>query len=297
MRVDRLLTLGVFGPLQKWRGEQGTLPVLMYHSISDGSENGVPPYYRTATSPRVFAEQMALLRSRGFRAVTLREGREWLRHGAPAAEKLVALTFDDGFRDFYTHAFPVLRENQFSATMFLPTAFIGDETRRFKERECMTWGVARELHNAGIEFGSHTVNHPKLYELAVARIREELEVSKAMIEEKLGETISSFAYPYAFPGTDRRFVEGVTGLLREAGYKCNVTTRIGRVRAGDDAFTLKRLPVNSMDDGALLLAKIHGGYDWLNWPQDFSKNFRRKFINPRQKPGGKLTAAANRNIS
>ena len=52
--------------------------------------------------------------------------------------------------------------------MFLPTAFINPERRRFKERECMTWDEVRECRRGGIEFGSHTVNHPKLYELDLA---------------------------------------------------------------------------------------------------------------------------------
>ncbi len=159
--------------------------------------------------------------------------------------------------------------------MFLPTAFIGEKTLTFKECECLTWGEVRELNRAGIEFGSHTVNHPKLYyELDAAQIRRELAESKAAIERELGEPIVSFAYPYAFPSADRAFVEMFTGLLRETGYESNVTTRIGRVRAEDDAFTLKRLPVNSADDGALFLAKIRGAYDWMNWPQDTFKKVK-----------------------
>ncbi|MDB6022725.1 MAG: Polysaccharide deacetylase [Pedosphaera sp.] len=275
-RLDRLLTLGCFNPLRKAQSGagQGRLPVLMYHSISDGSEDNVSPYYRTTTSPRVFAEQMMLLRDEGFRAVSLRQGRELLRRGRTDADKAVAVTFDDGFRDFYSQGFPVLRQHGFSATMFLPTAFIGNEVCRFKERECMTWGEVRELHRAGIEFGSHTVHHPKLYELDFTQIRTELEVSKSVIEEKLGAAISSFAYPYAFPSADRPFVETLTGLLKGAGYECNATTRIGRVRVDDDPFTLKRLPVNSADDGALLLAKIRGAYDWMNRPQAALKKLK-----------------------
>jgi len=248
------------------------LPVLMYHSISDDSENNVAPYYRTATSPKIFAEQMALLRAEGFQAVGLQRGRELLRQNGNV--KPVVITFDDGYRDFYTHAFPVLQQFGFAATMFLPTAFIGEKPVRFKERECMTWSEVRELHQAGIEFGSHTVNHPKLYELGFEEIRGEIEMSKSVMEEKLGAPVSSFAYPYAFPSADRNFVETFTGMLKNAGYACNATTRIGRVRVDDDPFTLKRLPVNSADDVALFLAKIRGAYDWMNWPQDGFKKLK-----------------------
>lgn len=291
LRLDRFLTLCLFKPCQRAGTGARRLPVLMYHSISEQGEDKVSAYYRTTTSPKIFAEQMALLRAEGFRAVNLREGRELLRRSSASAEKIVAVTFDDGFRDFYTHAFPVLKQYGFSATMFLPTAFIGNEPLRFKERECMTWGEARELHNAGIEFGSHTVNHPKLYELDFAEIRKELEVSKAVIEEKLGAAISSFAYPYAFPSADRQFVEALVDLLKGAGYDCNATTRIGRVRAEDDPFTLKRLPVNSADDATLFLAKIRGAYDWMNWPQDALKKLKSVAANGRGRTQPRLCRA------
>ena len=268
---------------------RGRLPVLMYHSILNGGEDKVSPYYRTTTSPKIFAEQMELLRAEGFRGVNLQEGRELLRRGS--AEKIVAVTFDDGFRDFYTQAFPVLKQHSFSATMFLPTAFIDNKPLRFKERECMTWNEVRELHNAGIEFGSHTVNHPKLYELDFAQIRTELEVSKSVIEEKLGAAISSFAYPYAFPSADRQFVEALEELLKGAGYECNATTRIGRVSTDDDPFTLKRLPVNSADDAALFVAKIRGAYDWMNWPQDALKKIKNVAANGRGRTQPRLCRA------
>ena len=81
------------------------------------------------------------------------------------ARKPVAITFDDGFQDFYTEAFPVLAQYGFSATMYLPTAFVGNPRRSFKSHPCMTWSEVREAYRAGIEFGSHTVSHPKLVEL------------------------------------------------------------------------------------------------------------------------------------
>ena len=154
---------------------------------------------------------------------------------------------------------------------FLATDFIGNEPRRFKGRECMTWSEVRELRKAGVEFGSHTVTHPKLYELEPARIREELEESKAVIENELGEAIGSFAYPYAFPSADRAFADRFAGLLKDAKYDLAVTTRVGRVGAGDGPFALKRLPINSTDDARLLRAKLEGAYDWLGIPQHISK--------------------------
>ena len=118
------------------------------------------------------------------------------------------------------------------------------------------------------------------------QIRAELEVSRTVMEQELGERMLTFAYPYAFPSADRSFVAAFTGLLKDTGYECNVTTRIGRVRNGDDPFTLKRLPANSADDAALFRAKLRGAYDWMNRPQDTLKKL---------KSAGSPTAAMRRN--
>jgi peptidoglycan/xylan/chitin deacetylase (PgdA/CDA1 family) len=240
---------------------------------------------------------MELLQSEGYRAVTLSAGVEILgtKMDVPPVErstvtngaggKLVALTFDDGFRNFHTTAFPLLQQYGFGATVFLPTVFIGNEPRRFKGRDCMTWNEVRELHEAGIEFGSHTVNHPRLCALDLGEVHTELEQSKAVIEDALGEAIHSFAYPYAFPSADRPFAEAFRNLLAEAGYFCCVTTELGRTKPGDDPYRLKRLPMNSFDDPELFRAKLKGGYDWLALPQGMAKRFKRRFLGSKKGTG------------
>ena len=285
LRLDRLLTLNFFQPLRRaaLAGNGFRLPILMYHSISDEPEENVSPYYRTATSPELFAAHMALLKTEGYEVLNLQSGLEKFRRGNYTGEKIAVITFDDGFEDFYTAALPVLRQNNFGATVFLPTAFIGQERRNFKNRACMTWDEVRESAKAGIEFGSHTVNHPKLYELSLPQIRAELKESKMTIENEVGRPVSSFAYPYAFPSADRAFVKVFLESLKEAGYACNVTTKIGLAGKNDDPFTLKRLPINSADDEALFLAKLAGAYDWLAWPQENFKAVKNFISGRRQK--------------
>jgi peptidoglycan/xylan/chitin deacetylase (PgdA/CDA1 family) len=281
-RLDRLLTLNFFQPFCRANSEKNSssLPILMYHSISDGREENVSPYYRTATSPKLFAAHMELLRTRGYEVLGLQAGLEKFRRGNSDNAKLAIITFDDGFQDFYTAALPALRQYNFGATVFLPTAFVG---RDFKNRACMTWDEVRESQKAGIEFGSHTVNHPKLYELDLPQMRAELKESKATIEKELGQPVRSFAYPFAFPSADRAFLKVFVETLKETGYDCGVTTKIGLAGKNDDSFTLKRLPMNSADDEALFLAKLAGAYDWLAWPQETFKTMKNLISGRRQK--------------
>ena len=89
--------------------------------------------------------------------------------------------------------------------------------------------------------------------------------------QQLGEPVTAFCYPYAFPRGAKTFVAAFRDLLVDAGYACCATTVLGRVCAGDDPFSLKRLPANSLDDLALFQAKLDGNYDWLAGPQALFK--------------------------
>lgn len=271
MRLDRLISVNVIHPFCR-SSPVDTVPVLMYHSISDEPETGTSPYYRTATRPEIFRQHMQALKSTGYRAVDLKTAVHSLQQGTQ--EKIAVVTFDDGYRDFYTAAFPILQAHAFTATMFLPTAFIGDKPRSFKSRVCLTWNEVKELHQAGIHFGSHTVTHPKLVELDWPQIQTELADSKAEIENRLGTVADTFAYPFAFPETNRPFVRRLSELLAETGYQCCATTRIGRAKPGDDLMQLKRLPANSCDDARLFQAKLKGCYDWVGHAQFVTKRLK-----------------------
>jgi hypothetical protein len=181
MRLDRLITLELVRPVQRaWSSLKGqtpaavakeAIPVLMYHSITDSLETGTSPYYRVNTSPGKFREHLRFLTENGYKTISLSalvdrvcgEGGEGRSKSTSKSKisaggdqirsatnsKLIVITFDDGFRNFATHAFPALQEHGFTATMFLPTAFIQDERKSFKGTECLTWCEVREMRQAG----------------------------------------------------------------------------------------------------------------------------------------------------
>src|SRR5262245_17341064 len=122
MRLDRAVTLLAFRALGSFVSRWATvrLPVLMYHSVSPSGEHA-QPYYQTSTHPQTFAEQMQVLEAAGYTGVTLSEGLQQIRFPSLYRESRhpVALTFDDGYRDFLTAAVPVLKRHSFKATMYL----------------------------------------------------------------------------------------------------------------------------------------------------------------------------------
>lgn len=287
-RLDKILTLYFFHPLVKRfapnnRVRGARIPILMYHSISNDPESTVHPYFRINTPPGLFAEHMKILHDKGYKIISLSAAVELIKQGGkcpssfalfPMQPKAV-LTFDDGYKDFLTQAFPILNRYKFAATVFLPTSFIDNEGKAgLKGRHHLSWDEVRELGKAGTVFGSHTVTHRQLSNLSEAEIEYEIRHSKEVIEDNLGQNIASFCFPYKFMDQDRKFVRIMKSMLVSTGYKNAVTTRIGTVSTEDDIFMLKRIPVNSDDEAEFLRGKLEGAYDWLHSFQYWSKKFK-----------------------
>jgi peptidoglycan/xylan/chitin deacetylase (PgdA/CDA1 family) len=273
-RFDRALTIAVHRVSRLHGGHRKPrIPILMYHGIRDGIGKR-RPYFETNTSPTLFARHMQFLRDNGYRTLDLTDALEsmTLGHG----QRCVALTFDDGYRDFYTQAFPILAQHGFIATMFIISGLTAERTTLRDDKEFMTWNEVREIHSYGIRIGSHTATHPELHPLSPQRVAEEVGQSKRSIEDALGEPVRSFSYPFAFPEQDKRFVGMLRGQLGMCGYENGVSTIIGTASRDHDGFFLPRLPVNSYDDLAFFQAKLEGSYDWLHPAQILYKHLRKR---------------------
>lgn len=272
-RFDRWATLCVSSPLVRLlgAGQRTRVPILMYHSISDNLFGMAHPYYHINTLPEVFSEQMRWLRHEGYRTITLCEAWNGLEAGTDLS-KAVVITFDDGYRDFYTDGFEVMKQCGFSATIFLATDRIQDTPARIEGADYLTWKDVRELQAEGVCFGSHTITHPDLRSLGPDQIEYELGRSKEIIEQNLGAPVELFSYPFAFPEEDASFSRFLEGLMGNLAYELGVSTILGRASRKHNKFFLPRLPVNSWDDAGMLRAKLEGGYDWLHWPQLIKKS-------------------------
>lgn len=271
-RLDRFLTLNLFRHIKKEQASKSDkhIPILMYHSISDDEEES-HPYYHVNTSPTVFEAQMCYLRDNNYSVIDLPDLEK--RFDMRDASKCAVITFDDGFRNVYTHAFPILNKYHFSATVFLPTGFINEKRSSFKGKECMTWDEVRRISSNGIVFGSHTVTHPQLKNLSEKEIEHEIKSSKEKIEDETGKTVDSFSYPFAFP-EDKEFKRKLKRLLERSSYLNGVSTIIGTANNSQNKYFYPRLPANSDDDVLLFEAKLQGAYNWLCKPQSIIKRLK-----------------------
>lgn len=273
MRIDRAISVYPVRWLSRMIGSfPQRIPILMYHGIRAGVSTR-NPYFETNTAPDVFASQMKWLCDKGYSTINLCELLDGV-HNSRDLCKIVSITFDDGYHDFYTHAFPVLQHYGFTASVFIISNRTCNAVDATPNCAYMTWDELSEVQKYQITIGSHTLSHPELHRMTAAKIRDEIGTSKKMLEDALGRQIRSFSYPFAFPEHEQKFRQCLRSVLGEYGYENGVSTIIGRAGRGADKFFLPRLPINTYDDPLLFQAKLEGNYDWLHIPQRLYKQLR-----------------------
>jgi peptidoglycan/xylan/chitin deacetylase (PgdA/CDA1 family) len=233
------------------RPDRSGLRILFYHRVADDDDP-------LAVSPRRFGEQMELLARGGYEVVDLAAAVALLERGAPAPG-VVALNFDDGFRDVGENALPVLERLGFRATVFLPTGVI-DGTSTFawyddEQPALLSWEEVRELDGGALTFEAHTVTHPNLLLLDDAASRHEITQSKLDLEARLGRPVDAFCYPAGLFGERERT------FVAEAGYRVAVTCEPGVNVPGADLLTLRRRQIDPRDRRLDFRAKVGGGHD------------------------------------
>jgi peptidoglycan/xylan/chitin deacetylase (PgdA/CDA1 family) len=222
------------------------VPILMYHRINV-SRPGTPSMERRLTvHPADFARQMKWLKQHGYRTVTQRELFEALFRSRRLGTKPILITFDDGYRDLYENASPVL------ARLGMPaTAYVISSRTKNGYPVFLTWRLLRQLESRGIEIGSHTATHANLPSLSDADALRELVQSRLAFERRLGHPVQWLAYP--FGACDAR----IERLAKRAGYVLAVTTEHGTVQSARRPLALRRLRVldsTGVDGLAAMLA-------------------------------------------
>ncbi|MCZ8295047.1 MAG: polysaccharide deacetylase family protein [Hylemonella sp.] len=214
------------------------IPILMYHQIDVPPPSGTP-LRGLVVSPGAFARQMLLLKLLGYRGLSMRDLEPYLTGGKQG--RVVGITFDDGYQNNLHHALPVLRKHGFTATCYAVSSKIGGtnswDQGLVAEKPLMTEADWRAWLAGGMDIGSHTRTHADLNQASAEQAREEIAGSKHELETTLGCEVRHFCYPYG------RFGAEHSQMAREAGYITATTTRRGRMHAGDDPMTLRRVLV------------------------------------------------------
>ena len=222
------------------------IPVLMYHKVSPGKKEK----YRI--SPERFASQMEYLSGKGYQTISPDDLLEFVnpapaRRGEIKEEKVlpnrpVLIAFDDGYKDNFTYAYPILKRYDFRATIFLVTRYMGKKNGWCKGgEEMLSRKEIEEMRREGFSFGSHTHTHPNLLELSRDKVLSEIRDSKRILEERLGEPIKFFAYPYG------KFNSQIRDMVKEAGYLGAFSTLPGKNAKNEDPFLLRRILIRGYD--------------------------------------------------
>ena len=198
--------------------------VLNYHMVNR-------MFISLAIDPEDFDWQMKYLVDHGYHTISPDELYAFLEGKGTLPDRPVLITFDDGYVDNYTNAYPILKKYNLKATIFIVTGFVSER------KGYLTWDQLREMEQHGITAQSHTVTHAPLPELSDERIREELIVSKQQAEAELGHPIEFIAYPTGAHDLH------IVGIAKEAGYKGGFTVKYGNVDRSSNVYAMERVPV------------------------------------------------------
>ncbi|HEL2044904.1 TPA: polysaccharide deacetylase family protein [Streptococcus suis] len=221
------------------------LPILMYHAIhvmapeEEANANLI-------VDPTTFESHLKALQDAGYYTLSPEEAYKVLTENVlPAGKKVVWLTFDDSLWDFYSYAYPLLKQYQMKATNNVITGFT-----EYGQAGHLTLDQIKEMQTAGLSFQGHTVNHPDLEYSSIEDQTNELTSSKAYLDSQLNQETIAIAYPGG------RYSADTVTLTEQAGYKLGVTTNNGLASASDGLLTLNRVRILPTTTAEGLLSEI-----------------------------------------
>jgi peptidoglycan/xylan/chitin deacetylase (PgdA/CDA1 family) len=227
-----------------------TVPVLLYHSVSDGPGAAENKWQVKADD---FRASMELVLASGRVTLTAERYARWLADGCPDGLRPILITFDDGFADFADVVVPILEDLGLQATVFLTSGWLG-------KQGMLSQHAVRDIDPARVEVGAHSVSHRHLDLLPERGAEEEVRVSRTALEDLLGREVTSFAYPH---GSHHRLT---TEIVRAAGFTTAHAVKNAFSHAADDRFAIARFAVTSRTDRSQVGDVVNGRGLPLGWP-------------------------------
>ena len=245
--------------------------ILTYHGVS-----------RESTSQCIAVNQLRehlKWAKEHYEIVRLRDLVRGLRSSDPGQKNQLAVTFDDGYRNFLDCAIPVLVELRIHATLFVPAAKVGgynewDANRPgYDKMPLLSFPELKSLPGDTVEIGSHGLNHIPLHLAPLETLEKEIRDSRDILEQGLERLVTLFSFPHGYHCDEGRpgNASGGKQLLRDAGYTAACTMRWGRFNSARDAFALHRVGVGPADTLMDFKNKLTGYYDWLTAKESLAR--------------------------
>lgn len=219
------------------------IPILMYHYIDTAPANADAVRRDLSVSPAAFIEQVRYLRQNGYETITLAALLDHLESGTPLPPKPIVLTFDDGYDNSYSQAYPVLRSYGFTGVFFVLTDLLG-------QPGYATWPQITEMSQNGMDIQAHGRTHADLAISSAEDVTWQITGSRAALEEKLGRPVQFYCYPSG------HYTARTVALLRAQGFRAAVTIAYGATHTLAGAFELDRVRVRGTDTLAQFAAKV-----------------------------------------
>lgn len=229
---------------------QYVVPIAMYHLVNPEVN---PAIERMIVSPRTFERQLRFLAKHRYNVMPLESLVHLMKVKGRIPPRTLAITFDDGYKDNYTYAFPILKKYNLPATIFIIVNEVGRPDR-------LSWEEIKEMRSSGIiSFGSHTLGPEPLTDIgSLEEVKKQIFDSQKILEEKLGIPVTMFSYPAG------RFNNQIRQLVIDAGYALAVTTSPGKDYPDNDVFALKRIRISENSSNLFIFwAETSGFYTFL----------------------------------
>ncbi len=232
------------------------IPILMYHSIQAVSKSTVMRSLHV--SPKRFRFQMWLLKIMGYKGLSLRELKPYL--DGKRKDKVVGISFDDGYKNNLLNAMPILKKHNFTATCYIVSKRIGltniwDESQGITQNQLMSINEIKQWLSNGMDIGAHSQTHPNLEKISISDAIDEIKNSKEDLESIFNIKILDFCYPYG------RMNDEVCELVKSAGYESGITMIRGRAGLSANQMKLPRIPITHHTLPHLFLLKVLTNYE------------------------------------